>query len=387
MGKTVIMNDLFIDKWEKLTEIWHPKGLKCNSSKVPEPEDKKILHFQFECRRALYGLQNRNYNIEVAWKKVCPKNSYKHILFKVYKYAAIFILCMGLIYWSNILEFPNTNSGVVTNDSIVPIQGTAKFILSTGEELEIDIHQKIYISDFNGLTIANDTVKGRIDYQYTNGKRKATGFNTFIVPKGGVYSLKLSDGTIVWLNSQSSLRFPESFTSDKREVYLEGEAYFQVAKNKESPFLVHTKDYSIKVLGTSFNVCAYTDDEVCHTTLVEGAVFISGKDEKVLLKPNEQYQTNSNSQYGIIETVSPELYTSWINGKFYFKAYTLENLIKKLQRYYDFKILYTNEDIKKRQFSGVIYIYRPLQEMLRFLEMTSDVNFDIKGNTITATFK
>lgn len=211
--------------------------------------------------------------------------------------------------------------------------------------------------------------------------------NELIVPKGGEYSLELPDGTIVWVNSESSLRFPEKFALDQREVFLEGEAYFEVKKDTNRPFYVRTEAGNVRVLGTSFNVCAYPEDRFWQTTLIEGSVMIARGEEKVLMKPDEQYQINLKTGKGELKEVLPELYTSWRDGKFYFKAYTFEELVGKLERWYDFTMFYTSESIKNRRFSGVINKHEPLQDMLKFLEMTSDVQFNIKGNVVTASLK
>ena len=139
------------------------------------------------------------------------------------------------------------------------------------------------------------------------------------------------------------------------------------------------------MLGTSFNVSAYPDDRLWRTTLVEGSVMIQrGKDE-IVMKPNEQYQIDMANGEGVLKSVVPELYTSWVNGKFYFKGYTFEELVKKLERWYDFQMFYVNEDIKYRRFSGVVNKHQPLQEMLKYLEMTSDVRFKVEGMTVTAS--
>ena len=234
----------------------------------------------------------------------------------------------------------------------------------------------------------NDTVTGKVSYHVNKtGMEDSLVFNTLIVPKGGEYSLELPDGTVVWVNSESSLRFPEKFTSNRREVFLEGEAYFEVKKDANRPFYVHTEVGKVRVLGTAFNVCAYSNDRFWQTTLVEGSVMINQEEKEVLLKPNEQYQIDVRTGKAGLREVLPELYTSWRDGKFYFKAYTFEELVEKLERWYDFKMFYMNEEIKTRRFSGVVNKYQPLEEMFKFLQMTSDVQFNVKGNVVTASLK
>ena len=168
------------------------------------------------------------------------------------------------------------------------------------------------------MEIVNDTVTGKVSYHVNEtGMEDSLVFNTLIVPKGGEYSLELPDGTVVWVNSESALRFPEKFTSNRREVFLEGEAYFEVKKDANRPFYVHTEAGKVRVLGTAFNVCAYSNDRFWQTTLVEGSVMINQEEKEVLLKPNEQYQIDVRTGKAGLREVLPELYTSWRDGKFY----------------------------------------------------------------------
>ena len=166
-----------------------------------------------------------------------------------------------------------------------------------------------------------------------------------------------------------------------------GEAYFEVKKDANRPFRVHTETGNVQVLGTSFNVCAYPKDRFWQTTLVEGSVMIYREGKEVMMKPNEQYQIDMKTGKGELKEILPELYTSWRDGKFYFKAYTFGELVEKLERWYDFTMFYTSESIKTRRFSGVVNKHEPFQNMLKFLEMTSDVQFNIKGNVVTASLK
>ena len=165
------------------------------------------------------------------------------------------------------------------------------------------------------------------------------------------------------------------------------EAYFEVKKDANRPFYVHTEAGKVRVLGTAFNVCAYSNDRFWQTTLFEGSVMINQEEKEVLLKPNEQYQIDVRTGKAGLREVLPELYTSWRDGKFYFKAYTFEELVEKLERWYDFKMFYMNEEIKTRRFSGVVNKYQPLEEKFKFLQMTSDVQFNVKGNVVTASLK
>ena len=373
------MNDFLENNWERLTSLWR----RPEEGELSQ-EEKKILQQQFEIRQAMHGLGSHRYDVDNAWRKIQPKRGRKWVL-SVCKYAAMFVLGVSLVY---VATRPEPEEKFVRADVIKPGRLQAELRLGTGVRLALNEHQGVYSSENAGVEIVNDTVTGKVSYHVNEtGMEDSLVFNTLIVPKGGEYSLELPDGTVVWVNSESALRFPEKFTSNRREVFLEGEAYFEVKKDANRPFYVHTEAGKVRVLGTAFNVCAYSNDRFWQTTLVEGSVMINQEEKEVLLKPNEQYQIDVRTGKAGLREVLPELYTSWRDGKFYFKAYTFEELVEKLERWYDFKMFYMNEEIKTRRFSGVVNKYQPLEEMFKFLQMTSDVQFNVKGNVVTASLK
>lgn len=373
------MNDFLENNWERLTSLWR----RPEEGELSQ-EEKKILQQQFEIRQAMHGLESHRYDVDNAWRKIQPKRGRKWML-SVCKYAAMFVLGVSLVY---VVTRPEPEEKIVRAEVIKPGRLQAELRLGTGVRLALNEHQGVYSSENAGVEIVNDTVAGKVSYHVNKtGMEDSLVFNTLIVPKGGEYSLELPDGTVVWVNSESALRFPEKFTSNRREVFLEGEAYFEVKKDANRPFYVHTEAGKVRVLGTAFNVCAYSNDRFWQTTLVEGSVMINQEEKEVLLKPNEQYQIDVRTGKAGLREVLPELYTSWRDGKFYFKAYTFEELVEKLERWYDFKMFYMNEEIKTRRFSGVVNKYQPLEEMFKFLQMTSDVQFNVKGNVVTASLK
>ena len=373
------MNDFLENNWERLTSLWR----RPEEGELSQ-EEKKILQQQFEIRQAMHGLGSHRYDVDNAWRKIQPKRGRKWVL-SVCKYAAMFVLGVSLVY---VATRPEPEEKIVRAEVIKPGRLQAELRLGTGVRLALNEHQGVYSSENAGVEIVNDTVTGKVSYHVNEtGMEDSLVFNTLIVPKGGEYSLELPDGTVVWGNSESALRFPEKFTSNRREVFLEGEAYFEVKKDANRPFYVHTEAGKVRVLGTAFNVCAYSNDRFWQTTLVEGSVMINQEEKEVLLKPNEQYQIDVRTGKAGLREVLPELYTSWRDGKFYFKAYTFEELVEKLERWYDFKMFYMNEEIKTRRFSGVVNKYQPLEEMFKFLQMTSDVQFNVKGNVVTASLK
>lgn len=329
------MNDFLENNWERLTSLWR----RPEEGELSQ-EEKKILQQQFEIRQAMHGLESHRYDVDNAWRRIQPKRGRKWML-SVCKYAAMFVLGVSLVY---VATRPEPEEKIVRAEVIKPGRLQAELRLGTGVRLALNEHQGVYSSENAGVEIVNDTVTGKVSYHVNEtGMEDSLVFNTLIVPKGGEYSLELPDGTVVWVNSESSLRFPEKFTSNRREVFLEGEAYFEVKKDANRPFYVHTEAGKVRVLGTAFNVCAYSNDRFWQTTLVEGSVMINQEEKEVLLKPNEQYQIDVRTGKAGLREVLPELYTSWRDGKFYFKAYTFEELVEKLERWYDFKMFYMNE--------------------------------------------
>ena len=373
------MNDFLENNWERLTSLWR----RPEEGELSQ-EEKKILQQQFEIRQAMHGLESHRYDVDNAWRKIQPKRGRKWML-SVCKYAAMFVLGVSLVY---VVARPEPEEKIVRAEVIKPGRLQAELRLGTGVRLALNEHQGVYSLGNAGVEIVNDTVTGKVSYHVNKtGMEDSLVFNTLIVPKGGEYSLELPDGTVVWVNSESSLRFPEKFTSNRREVFLEGEAYFEVKKDANRPFYVHTEAGKVRVLGTAFNVCAYSNDRFWQTTLVEGSVMINQEEKEVLLKPNEQYQIDVRTGKAGLREVLPELYTSWRDGKFYFKAYTFEELVEKLERWYDFKMFYMNEEIKTRRFSGVVNKYQPVEQIFKFLQRTSDGQFNVKGKVVTASLK
>ena len=207
--------------------------------------------------------------------------------------------------------------------------------------------------------------------------------NVLRIPKGGEFKLQLADGTRVYLNSATDLRYPVAFTGSERRVYLKGEAYFEVAKDAEHPFIVVTDDVQVRVYGTSFNVNTLGADGV-RTVLVEGKVGIRGQDSdrEYVLKPNELAFYDWNSRDMKIETVDPDLYTLWRKGIFVFERETLENIMNILSLWYDMEVFFQSESAKKLHFSGHMKRYEQIDNILKAIKSAVGVTFTIKDRTI-----
>jgi transmembrane sensor len=190
----------------------------------------------------------------------------------------------------------------------------------------------------------------------------------------------LPDGSKVWLNSASTLRFPALFSGNTREVELNGEAYFDVAKNPNKPFKVITKDQIVEVLGTQFNINSYSDEETFKTTLIEGSVKIIYKDRVVLLSPGQQFQPSMKSSK-VIEADTEEV-TAWKNGYFLFKDEDIQSIMRKVSRWYNVDVNYSG-NIPDVGFGGNISRSKDINEVLNVLQLTNAVHFKVEGRRIT----
>lgn len=262
--------------------------------------------------------------------------------------------------------------------------GGNKAILTLGDGT------KIVLDDINKGQIAEQgeikirkAADGSILYEMpllTEQKNNAVLYNTIETPKGGKFQIILPDGSKVWLNSVSSLHFPAVFSGKTRLVELTGEAYFEITKNPDMPFIVKTKDMNIQVTGTQFNVMAYGDEQLSATTLVEGSVRVSNPSNKVVLKPGEQVVAINQSESLSKKSVDVEQTIAWKNGLFQFYNSDMTTVMNQISRWYDISIEYQGA-IPEKHFGGFISRDSKLSQVLKMLEL-SGVKFIIKEKKI-----
>ncbi|MNX85526.1 fec operon regulator FecR [compost metagenome] len=226
-------------------------------------------------------------------------------------------------------------------------------------------------------------------YQLTDKPNPSgkTSYNTIETPKGGQYQLILPDGSKVWLNAASSLTFPTSFVSLKtRKVELIGEAYFEIAKNKTSPFIVKSAKQEVKVLGTHFNINSYADEQSTTTTLLEGSVNIVSlnKAENIILKPGQQ-STLNNNKINVTE-INTEEAIAWKNGLFIFNDENIKSIMKKIARWYNVEITFKG-NLDHVSFVGNYARNKDLESLLENIELTEKVHFKIEGRRIEVIAK
>lgn len=257
--------------------------------------------------------------------------------------------------------------------------------LSNGKQIILsDISSKDIIAkeDQDEVTIkmdANGVITYVINPDADTSKENGNSFNTLSTPTGGQYNIVLADGTKVFLNAVSSIKYPTQFNGDQRVVELEGEAYFEVAKDKSKPFIVKSDKQTIEVLGTHFNVHAYNNEAAVKTTLLEGSVAVSSKNQKAILKPGQQSNISDNAKIAIRE-VDTEAAIAWKNGRFKFDNADLKSVMKQLERWYGIKVEYRG-DVSDVRFNGGTFRNKNLSEVLKVLEL-SNIKFKVEGKTI-----
>lgn len=321
---------------------------------------------------------------EQAWQRVCNQtvNKKKIVKFPVWaRYAAMvaIIVSLGIILFNE--EIPSDTLSQIEQIDIKEFEEPT-LLLENGEKIALS--EESFSIKQEQVVIKNDDKDNKLVYEAKKETNQNTVLNNhLIIPKGRTYQLHLEDGSRIWLNAESELIYPEQFIGDRREVTLTGEAFFEVAKNAEKPFIVKTKGIEITVLGTSFNVSCYGKDNTVSTTLVNGSVSIHTENgENQTITPSEQFTYNKESHQTTLQTVNTELYTSWINGKYIFKNTTLEEIISKLQRWYDIEPFYQEEELKNNRFSITIDRESTLDQILEVISFTSDVKLEKAGEYV-----
>ena len=267
---------------------------------------------------------------------------------------------------SNIL--PGTSKAVLTlaNGQMIPLgkETTDSTIITDGTQIS---------ASGSGITYVG------------GGESDAVVYNKLEIPRGGEFCLTLSDGTRAWLNSETSIQYPVVFGAKERRVFIQGEAYFEVAKDAKKPFTVQFMSSSVTVLGTSFNIRAYPEEKQSQTTLAEGSVRIYSPGSSMLLKPGEQAEVKALSGEMVKKEVDVKTFTSWKNGRFVFEQEPLENIMRTLERWYDIRVIFRDEGAKRISLSGNLKRYGDFSQVMNMLQMTGDVRFELHGNDVYIT--
>ena len=301
--------------------------------------------------------------------------------------AASVILLIGLFVGRMVNEWRDLDEMRMLAETERIVPGVkAELILSTGERVVLN-QQRVSIEGVNETGIQNDSVTG-LNYTMAKVQGEELVYNTMRIPVGGFYQLALSDGSKVWLNSMTELRFPVAFTGEERKVYLTGEAYFEVAPDSKHPFIVVTEEgMEVKVYGTEFNMSTYQHG-VVQTVLVSGKVGIrvNATGKEVMLAPRQMAEYSEKTGMVRVEDTDPYRYIAWKDGEFVFERETIEEIMERLGRWYDVKVFYENESLKQKRFTGVISRYENIEQVLRLIEGPATLRFEVKGNVVMVKY-
>lgn len=304
--------------------------------------------------------------------------------------ACLVFLTIGLLIQRKTLQVVPADSIVENppqNKDVAPGKEQAVLVLASGKSIKLDSLKTGQVLEAEGVKLIKEK-NGQLKYEFAATANTKKLSHTISTPKGGRYQLTLADGSQVWLNSASKLVFPASFSNTSREVELTGEAYFDIAKDPQKPFFVHTRNQTIQVTGTRFNVSGYEDDSKTITTLVEGQVIVNKPEDnhqKVTLAPGQQAIIKSEKAEIKVAQANIEEALSWKNGWFVFENMTLKDILKKASRWYEIDIKF--DEIPHTRYSGAVPMDVNLSRMLDILERTGDVSFEINNKTLTVSKK
>lgn len=258
----------------------------------------------------------------------------------------------------------------------------AVLVLNNGEVIDLSEKNKSEIIATEELLVRNTGKQLIYSVVAAAGQEAKVEYNELVIPRGGEFVLELADGTKVWLNSQTKIKYPVAFNDTVRKVFLEGEAYFEVAKDLEHPFHVSVKNgVDVEVLGTSFNVRAYPDEESVETVLEEGKVRMSKGEDAVILKPGVKAMYLPGESIQVCK-VNTEQYTVWRTGQYIFMNEKVENILKQLERWYNIEVFYRDEEVKSILFSGDVKRYDDIDILLDAMAAAGGVHFERNGNTL-----
>ncbi|HEY8920987.1 MAG TPA: FecR domain-containing protein [Chitinophaga sp.] len=289
--------------------------------------------------------------------------------------AAILALVAGAYLWLQQPAKPPVAQPLITN--VMPGSNKAILTLADGSKITLDSTGSQVIRQ--GATAIRQQ-GGQLKYD-AQSTAAAVQYNILSTPRGGQFRITLPDGTQVWLNAASTLRYPTAFTGPERLVEIAGEAYFEVAANAAQPFRVKAREAEVEVLGTSFNVNAYADEPTIQTTLLNGSVKLSANNNHVLLKPGQQAILGGNKEFNINQ-VDPNDAIAWKNGYFLFKNEGIESVMRTIARWYDVDVSYQG-DVLKQRLGGTVSRYEKLEDLLKTIELTKSLKFKIDGRRVT----
>lgn len=361
------------------------------------PEEEERLNLWYHQEVGLSDWSPDAYSDEIAdllKQRIDAKIDEEEVSKKNNWYRYISVAAAVLIVFGISFYFYNTNRsvGLTTMQlsktaDIAPGSDKAILTLADGTKISLTDVGNGELATQSGIVVTKNT-NGQLIYTINSTAKKNVNsdisYNTISTPKGGQYQINLPDGTSVWLNSASSLKFPVNFSNlDERKVDLVGEAYFEVKKDKTKPFRVQSEQQTIEVLGTHFNVMAYPNEKNLETTLLEGKVSVKSANKEAFITPGEQSQLK-NGSLNVLKLTDPEAVIAWKNKLFQFENTDIDKVLRQIERWYDVEVNYVGPR-PNVYFTGVIPRDVKVSRILMALEQACGVKFEIEGRTITTT--
>src|SRR5690606_26213574 len=320
-----------------------------------------------------------NLDEESAWQRIGQKQGKKHSNYFLWRVAAtIALICsLSLCLWFLRTDINDEKEAAaqalhIAADDVSPALLGAKIILANGKEVKVD--------DTLNIASSSAIIENELDFSNESVTRELI-FHTLVVPAANFFKITLSDGTAVWVNAASELRFPEHFGDAERRVYLKGEAYFEVTKDTERPFFVETEEVDIRVLGTHFNVSAYGKN--VKTSLTEGSVKVINEARSVVIAPGQSAEWSDGDLK--VRTTNLQRDLAWKNNVFYFKNDHIVNIANQLKRWYNIDISLSQDVVLHNTYSGEIGRDVNLSEVLTMLAFVSDLKFTLNSNKLLIT--
>ena len=303
-----------------------------------------------------------------------------------YAAAIAVFLCLSVGLYVYVNRSSSEQLGLTrSRNDVKPGGNKAILTLSNGTKIVLNDAKDGTLAQQGNASVVK-LANGELAYKQGGSSEEAPVYNTMSTPRGGQYRLQLPDGTMVMLNAESSITYPIAFTGKERIVMISGEAYFEVAKNKNMPFRVHFGDQTVEVLGTHFNISAYKDQPAFKTTLLEGSVKISKGQENQLLVPGQQAVYEPGSHKFNLKTVDTDDILAWKNGLFLFDNTEIDNVMLQLARWYNIEVFYKGPK-PTLNFTGEIRKDSNLSRVFKILESTGGAKFTINGNIVTVEKK
>lgn len=265
------------------------------------------------------------------------------------------------------------------NHSLASSARSVTLTTESGETYSLEDLHSIQWAEVRQIRIEDRTKE--ITYAGRQSSLQSAEWHTIQVPAMAEYTLILADGSKVLLNANSRIKYPSQFTDSLREVWLEGEAYFQVARNEKQPFTVHFRENRVTVLGTEFNILC-PPGKVARTTLVSGLVLLSNAQQSVVLQPGQEGILLAGESDITVQAADINVAIAWTHNKFYFKNQPLEEIVRKLSEWYDVKILFQENDLRQLKFTIESNRYNNISEVLEIIKATGRINYTQQGNTI-----